>query len=104
MRTAAQCSQGRRRRRRRQCLQQGVLFKDGRIVGYCDVSQASVGLQLGAQSYTEIICFEDQKSFDRFKSGNFAFDAQAQPSRSSRAPAERGTRTEWPCSPWKRPA
>jgi lipid-binding SYLF domain-containing protein len=55
----------------------GVLFKDGQIVGYCDVSQASIGLQLGAQSYTEIICFEDQKSFDRFKSGTFAFDAQA---------------------------
>ncbi len=55
----------------------GVLYKDGRVVGYCDVSQASIGLQLGAQSYTEIICFEDQKSFDRFRSGNFAFDAQA---------------------------
>lgn len=55
----------------------GVLFQDGQVVGYCDVSQASVGLQLGAQTYTEIICFEDQKSFDRFKTGNFAFDAQA---------------------------
>jgi lipid-binding SYLF domain-containing protein len=55
----------------------GVLFQGGQIVGYCDVSQASVGLQLGAQTYTEIICFEDQKSFDRFKTGNFAFDAQA---------------------------
>jgi lipid-binding SYLF domain-containing protein len=55
----------------------GVLFQDGQIVGYCDVSQASIGLQLGAQTYTEIICFEDQKSFDRFKTGNFAFDAQA---------------------------
>lgn len=55
----------------------GVLFQDGKIVGYCDVSQASIGLQLGGQTYTEIICFEDQKSFDRFKTGNFAFDAQA---------------------------
>jgi lipid-binding SYLF domain-containing protein len=55
----------------------GVLFQDGQIVGYCDVSQASIGFQLGAQTYTEIICFEDQKSFDRFKTGNFAFDAQA---------------------------
>jgi lipid-binding SYLF domain-containing protein len=55
----------------------GVLFQDGQVVGYCDVSQASIGFQLGAQTYTEIICFEDQKSFDRFKTGNFAFDAQA---------------------------
>ncbi len=55
----------------------GVLFQDGRMVGYCDVSQASIGIQLGAQTYTEIICFEDQKSFERFKQGNFVFDAQA---------------------------
>lgn len=55
----------------------GVLYRDGRMVGYCDLSQASVGFQLGAQTYTEIICFEDQKSFDRFKTGNFTFDAQA---------------------------
>ena len=55
----------------------GVLYQDGRMVGYCDVSQASIGLQLGAQTYTEIICFEDQESFDRFKTGNFSFDAQA---------------------------
>jgi lipid-binding SYLF domain-containing protein len=55
----------------------GVLYQDGKMVGYCDMSQASVGLALGAQTYTEIICFEDKKSFDRFKSGNFTFDAQA---------------------------
>jgi len=55
----------------------GVLFQNGRIVGYCDVSQASIGLAIGGQTYTEIICFEDQKSFDRFRSGDFTFDAQA---------------------------
>ena len=55
----------------------GVLFKDGQIVGYCDVSQASIGLALGGQTYTEIICFEDQKAFERFKTGKFTFDAQA---------------------------
>jgi len=55
----------------------GVLFQGGRIVGYCDVSQASIGLALGGQTYTEIICFEDQKAFERFKTGKFTFDAQA---------------------------
>jgi lipid-binding SYLF domain-containing protein len=55
----------------------GVLYQDGRMVGYCDVSQASIGLALGAQTYTEIICFEDKNTFDRFKTGNFTFDAQA---------------------------
>ena len=55
----------------------GVLYQDDRMVGYCDLSQATIGLQLGAQTYTEILCFEDQKSFDRFKTGKFTFDAQA---------------------------
>lgn len=59
----------------------GILYENvnmsGREVGYCDLSQASVGLQLGLQSYSEIIAFEDWNTFNRFKSGNFAFDAQA---------------------------
>ena len=55
----------------------GVLYERGRMVGYCDLTQATVGIQLGGQTYTEIIAFETQKAVDRFKSGHFAFDAQA---------------------------
>jgi len=55
----------------------GVLYQDGRMVGYCDLSQASIGFQLGAQKYTEILCFEDKESFNRFKTGKFTFNAQA---------------------------
>jgi lipid-binding SYLF domain-containing protein len=55
----------------------GVLYENGIAVGYCDLSQASIGLQLGGQGYTEIIAFENQHAVNRFKSGNFAFDAQA---------------------------
>lgn len=55
----------------------GVLFEQGRVVGYCDLSQASLGLQLGGQSYTEILCFEDKKALERFKSENLTLSAQA---------------------------
>ena len=55
----------------------GVLHEGGRAVGYCDLSQATIGLQLGGQSYTEIIAFENQKAVNTFKEGNFRFDAQA---------------------------
>jgi lipid-binding SYLF domain-containing protein len=55
----------------------GVLYEKGITVGYCDLSQASIGFQLGGQGYTEIIAFESQDAVNRFKSGNFAFDAQA---------------------------
>jgi lipid-binding SYLF domain-containing protein len=55
----------------------GVLYQNGRMVGYCDLSQATVGLQLGGQTYTEIICFENEKALNEFKKGDLTFDAQA---------------------------
>jgi lipid-binding SYLF domain-containing protein len=55
----------------------GVLYVSGKAVGYCDLSQASIGAQLGGQSYTEIICFADAESVARFQQGKFRFDAQA---------------------------
>ena len=55
----------------------GVLYENDKIVGYCNLTQASVGLQWGGQSYTEIIAFETKDTVDNFKTGNFAFDAQA---------------------------
>ena len=55
----------------------GVLYEKGDVVGYCDLTQASVGLQLGGQSYSEIICFENKASLDRFKDEDFTFSAQA---------------------------
>lgn len=55
----------------------GVLYERGIAVGYCDLSQASIGFQLGGQAYTEIICFETRQAVEIFKQGNFRFDAQA---------------------------
>jgi lipid-binding SYLF domain-containing protein len=55
----------------------GELFEGGKPVGYCTLTQASIGLALGGQKYTELIFFETKPALDRFKSGNFAFAAQA---------------------------
>jgi lipid-binding SYLF domain-containing protein len=55
----------------------GVLYENGVVVGYCDLSQASIGLALGGQAYSEIIAFETHPAVTTFKSGNFAFSAQA---------------------------
>jgi lipid-binding SYLF domain-containing protein len=55
----------------------GVLYEGGRVVGYCDVSQATVGMQLGGQTYSQIIAFETKGAVDSFKQGNFSFAAQA---------------------------
>ncbi len=55
----------------------GVLYESGQPVGYCTLTQASIGFQLGGQKYTEMIFFETKDALDSFKSGNFAFSAQA---------------------------
>jgi lipid-binding SYLF domain-containing protein len=55
----------------------GELYEGGKLVGYCTLTQASIGFALGGQKYTELIFFETKPAVDRFKSGNFAFSAQA---------------------------
>ena len=55
----------------------GVVYQDGKAIGFCDLSQATIGLQLGGQAYSEILVFATQDALDRFKQGNFAFSAQA---------------------------
>ena len=55
----------------------GRVYAKGAYVGDTSMTQVTVGLQLGGQAYSEIIFFEDQRSFDEFTSGNFEFGAQA---------------------------
>ncbi len=55
----------------------GVLYEGGAFVGYCDLTQASIGFQLGGQAYSEIIAFGTEEALTKFKTGNFAFSAQA---------------------------
>ena len=39
--------------------------------------EASIGLQIGGQGFSEIIFFKDKPTLDFFKQGNYAFSAQA---------------------------
>jgi len=55
----------------------GEGFERGRLIGYADMTQATIGFQAGGQKYTEIIVFQDKAALDNFKGGRFAFDAQA---------------------------
>jgi lipid-binding SYLF domain-containing protein len=56
----------------------GRVYQAGKHVGDTEVSQVTVGLQLGGKSYSQIIFFEDKRAFDEFTSGNFEFGAEAQ--------------------------
>lgn len=55
----------------------GVVYQKGRIVGYCDLTQASIGLQLGGQSFSELVFLETPAAFKRFQSGEYTFAGQA---------------------------
>jgi lipid-binding SYLF domain-containing protein len=55
----------------------GVLFENGQPVGYCSLTQTTVGLALGGQAYSEIIFFETPDAVNKFKAGDLAFAAQA---------------------------
>jgi lipid-binding SYLF domain-containing protein len=55
----------------------GVVYQQGQIVGYCDLRQATIGAQIGGQSYSEIIAFETPQALDNFKDNKFEVAAQA---------------------------
>jgi len=54
----------------------GTLFDGGTPIGWTTLTQLSIGLQLGGQSYSEIVFFKDRDTLDSFKRGNFEFAAQ----------------------------
>jgi lipid-binding SYLF domain-containing protein len=55
----------------------GELIVGGKALGKTTLTQVTVGFQLGGQSYSEVIFFEQQNTLDGFKNGDFAFAAQA---------------------------
>jgi lipid-binding SYLF domain-containing protein len=55
----------------------GIVYQRGTPIGFTDVSQGTVGAQIGGQTYTQILVFEDTHALDRFQKGNYEFSAQA---------------------------
>jgi lipid-binding SYLF domain-containing protein len=55
----------------------GVVYEQGRHIGYADITQGSFGLQLGGQTYSELIVFENKAALDRFKQNQVDFGANA---------------------------
>jgi lipid-binding SYLF domain-containing protein len=47
------------------------------MVGWADLSQATIGAQLGGQSFSELILFENKAALENFKNGKVKFAAGA---------------------------
>jgi lipid-binding SYLF domain-containing protein len=57
----------------------GEVYQKGRLIGYAGIVQLTIGLQLGGQTFAEILVFDDRGALERFKQGkvNFAGNASA---------------------------
>ncbi len=55
----------------------GIVYQQGKPVGRASVTQATVGFQIGAQSYMELLFFRDKNALDNFMQSNAEFSAQA---------------------------
>ena len=56
---------------------QGVVYEQGQHVGYADLTLGSVGAQIGGQTFSELIVFENKAAMDRFKLSPVDFTAGA---------------------------
>lgn len=54
---------------------EGRVYEQGKYVGDTKMTQLSIGFQAGAEGFSEMIFFQDKRSFDEFTSGNFEFGA-----------------------------
>lgn len=54
----------------------GHVFQRGSMVGFCSLSQATLGFTFGGEFFREIIFFQDKGDLDKFKSEEYTFSAQ----------------------------
>ncbi len=54
----------------------GIVFENHDPIGKVNMTQITVGLQLGGQAYRELIFFEDEQAMKKFKRGKLKFAGQ----------------------------
>ena len=55
----------------------GEVFERGKPIGFATLSQMTIGVQVGGQTFSELIFFEDRAALEDFKGGKVAFAANA---------------------------
>ncbi|MHC4774427.1 MAG: YSC84-related protein [Planctomycetota bacterium] len=56
---------------------EGEVFEQGEPIGTATLSQATIGLQLGGQAYSEVVFFRDRMALEMFKASTLELSAQA---------------------------
>jgi len=57
---------------------EGRVFEQGKHIGNTKMMQATVGFQLGASGFSQVVFFQDKRALTEFTNGNFEFGAEAQ--------------------------
>jgi lipid-binding SYLF domain-containing protein len=55
----------------------GTVYQNGQPVGTATLRQGSIGVQLGGETYSELVVFQTPAAFDVFRNGNLVFGADA---------------------------
>jgi len=55
----------------------GVVYENGTMVGYSNLKQVDVGLQIGGKAYREVLFFKTQEALDDFKDGEYELSGNA---------------------------
>ena len=54
----------------------GVVYEQGKVVGYSTMKQGTVGFQIGGQAYSQLIFFQSKAALEEFKRDDAEFSAQ----------------------------
>lgn len=55
----------------------GEFVEQGRVIGYASIVQLTIGVQLGGETFHQIVLFHSADEIKRFKAGKLAFAANA---------------------------
>jgi hypothetical protein len=55
----------------------GEVFEKGKKIGYATISLLTIGVQIGGDTFDEVVVFESKEALERFKRGKTAFSANA---------------------------
>ncbi|MGC4117100.1 MAG: YSC84-related protein [Myxococcales bacterium] len=55
----------------------GEVFEHGRVIGYAGLVQITLGVQVGGQTYRELVVFDSKEALNAFKSSKVSFSANA---------------------------
>jgi len=56
---------------------QGEVWQGDHLAGYTQISQGTVGAQVGLETYSELIVFQNEEALHRFEKGELTFAANA---------------------------